>query len=316
MGDPDTHVGLKSLSQRWDNAMCRLGLRAPRQKACGGFEFQEAADELGVRIKRATTARETVENRDLRYRQFDDFNGAESTFKSCNFSFSIFSRAYFHNAKFENCSFIGCRFSECNFRGAEIYSCDFKYARFQNCLIESRDIIPSLPPEPNLRRELLQNLRVNAIQLGSTDEVRAYTLEEISAELEHYKRALFGYDRYYQRKYPTSLDKIIVLIKLISHAISGFFWGHGERPFKLLLSVIILLILASFVNWFSYEPDSSLGDIFYGGSIFLQTLNVFLGIGDAFDQAGYKLVNYAIVLMRYVYIGLLVTVAMRSITYR
>ncbi|WP_206360226.1 pentapeptide repeat-containing protein, partial [Pseudomonas viridiflava] len=92
-----------------------------------------------------------------------------------------FNRCYFRGVIFTSCDFTSSRFIDCNFKGAKFIHCKFNYATFRRTIVESGEIIANLPYEPNVRRDLLRNLRVDARELGSVEEESLYIQHEIEA---------------------------------------------------------------------------------------------------------------------------------------
>src|SRR3546814_20674864 len=61
---------------------------------------------------------------------FTDVRAKGAEFEGWDFSYSVFTRAYFHETTFANCKFVGAQFIDCNFRNAKLRRTDFSYARF------------------------------------------------------------------------------------------------------------------------------------------------------------------------------------------
>jgi uncharacterized protein YjbI with pentapeptide repeats len=141
-------------------------------------------------INRITVSHRKIIRANWRNRLFKDFNALEAEFDDCDFRYSVFERAYFRDAKFTNCRFDGARFVDCNFKSANFYKCDLKFVQFQRCLLEVEDLIASLPSEPNIRREALQNLRANAAAVGDYGSQGPLILQEVEATKRHYHYGL------------------------------------------------------------------------------------------------------------------------------
>jgi uncharacterized protein YjbI with pentapeptide repeats len=159
-------------------------------------------------IARISVARKTIVRANWRNRHFKDFNALNTEFTDCDFRYSYFERAYFRKAKFTNCNFEGALFVDCNLKSSNFYGCDLKFARFQRTLVDLDDLIGSLPAEPNIRQEILQNLRANTIEVGDYASQSRLILQEVEASKRHYKYALSGFDSYYRRKYLGYLPKL------------------------------------------------------------------------------------------------------------
>jgi hypothetical protein len=267
-------------------------------------------------IERATVARRKIVRADWRYRNFEDFNALAAEFEDCDFRYSNLERGYFRDAKFTNCRFIGARFTECNFRGASFYRCDLKFVNFQRCLVDVRELVASLPPEPNIRREALQNLRANAVEVGDYAAEGLLVLQEIEATKRHYSYALRGFDSYYRKKYSSILSKFEAGAKLAWLQIAGQIWGHGEKPWRLLLSCLVILCVLSFINFWNVMPRVGWNESRGGLNALEYVIQLFLDMSPDARFRGYVTVDYLVVVMRYVYIGLFISILYKSISHR
>jgi Pentapeptide repeats (9 copies) len=267
-------------------------------------------------IARITVSHRRISRIDWRNRSFKDFNALKTEFDDCDFRYSDFQKAYFRDAKFTRCRFDGARFSDCNFKNASFYECDLQFAQFQRCLLDVTDLIPSLPAEPNIRREALQNLRANAISVGDYASQRVLILQEIEATKRHYTYALRGYDSYYKNKYSTTLSKFNAGAKLAWLNISGLVWGHGEKPGRLLLSAIFLLCALALINFWSVMPRIGWIESHQGIKPLEYIIQLFLNLSPDQRFQGYVVIDYCVVVMRYVYIGLFISILYKSISHR
>ena len=77
--------------------------------------------------------------------QLIDVSGKKQVFERVDFSYSIFTRGYFHQAEFRSCDFTGTRFVDCNFRNTIFEDCSFSYSDFTGCRIETDEILKNLP---------------------------------------------------------------------------------------------------------------------------------------------------------------------------
>lgn len=277
---------------------------------------QDAADVLSPpQIKRFHFEQE-ISKVDYRNRHLFDVNGKNTEFTNCDFSYSIFERAYFRNATFKNCRFVGTKFIDSNFREAHFFQCDFRYAEFRLCLLNSKEVVASLPYEPNIRSEALRHLRSNATSMGDYKAQGFLVLQEIEASRDHYYRALTGADSYYKAKYPSILDKISAAARLVVHYASGFLWGHGEKPLYILSSATVILLLISFINFWSVMPHVGWNES--GGGIWVvrYVIEEFLGMNPPKTFSGFWWADYLIVMGRYLYIGLFISVLSKKISHR
>jgi hypothetical protein len=274
-----------------------------------------AGEEIPL-INRISLARKTISRADYKNRYFKDVNALDATFRDCDFRYSYFERAYFRNATFISCNFEGTVFLECNLKGSNFYGCDLKFARFQRTLVELDDLIASLPAEPNIRQEVLQNLRANAIEVGDFASQSRLILQEVEAAKRHYRYALSGLDSYYKKKYLGYLPKFKAFARLTCLQLSGLVWGHGEKSARLLFSSAFLLLLLTILNFWSVLPRVSWGETHSGFKIFEYVVQQFLDMSPDSRFRGFAFVDYAAVVMRYIYIGLFISVLYKSISHR
>jgi hypothetical protein len=267
-------------------------------------------------INRIAVSHRKIIRANWRNRLFKDFNALEAEFEDCDFRYSVFDRAYFRGAKFTNCRFDGARFLDCNFKNAHFYKCDLKFVQFQRCLLDINDLIASLPSEPNIRREMLQNLRANATTMGDYASQRLLILQEVEATKRHYQYALSGFDSYYKKKYLGIWPKFNAAARLTWLQINGLIWGHGEKPFRLLLSLVVLLCLLAFINFWDVMPRTAWLESGSGLRPLEYVVRLFLNMSPDSTFRGYAFVDYTVVIMRYVYIGLFISILYRSISHR
>lgn len=257
-----------------------------------------------------------ISKSDFRNRHLLDVNGKNTEFINCDFSYSIFERAYFRNATFKNCRFVGAKFIDSNFREAHFFQCDFRYAEFRLCLLDSKEVVASLPYEPNIRTEALRHLRANAVSMGDYKAQGFLVLQEIEASRDHNYRALTGVDSYYKAKYPSIFDKAKAAGRLLLHYASSFLWGHGEKPFHILTSAAVLLLFISFVNFWSVMPRVGWNGAGEGLWVVRYVVELFLGLNPLKTFAGFWWADYLIVIIRYLYIGLFISVLSKKISHR
>jgi hypothetical protein len=245
-------------------------------------------------IRRISLSRQEVTRQDLRHRKIDDLNAHSATFKDCDFSYSVFTRAYLRDTRFVNCQLVGCQFYDSNFRNVHFHSSDLRFIRFYRCQTDAKEIVAALPFEPNIRREALQNLRANAASIGDFSNQGFLILQEIEATQDHYRRALRGTDTYYREKYSSVIAKIQAGWRLIWLRISGLVWGHGERPGRILLSGLTILFLLTLANFWGVMPRVGWSASLGGLRVLEYTASVFFGASADQNFRGFLLVDYAI----------------------
>ena len=267
-------------------------------------------------VDRQNLSRATFSNQKWAKRRFKDTNGLKGKFIDCDFSFSIFEYAYFRDAEFTNCQFVGCKFIDCNFKSAKFYRCDIRYAQFHRSLLDAKELVAALPSDPNVRKDGLQNLRANASEIADYASQRLFVLEEIAATKDHLRRIIWGTDSYYKRKYPTILPKLEAAWKLFWLGVSGFVWGNGEQPGNILISGATFLLALTLVNFWSVYPHVEWTQSLGGLRLLQYTVSLFLDVPTDQKYSGFLGVDYAIAFMRYIYIGLYISVLYRKISHR
>jgi Pentapeptide repeats (9 copies) len=262
-----------------------------------------------------------VANRDFSHYTFEDFGARQVVFNNCIFSYCVFTRAYFYGAKFTDCRFVGARFTDCNFRSAIFSGCDFSYASFRGTIISRKEIAVNFPSEPNIRRELLQALRANAISIADDAGAKFFIWEELKAGEEHNRKAREAKEFYYAKKYQWKNNKrewALVRLERPWLWLQRFGWGYGERPLRLLRSISLLLgIFTILVSWNISENFQQFAGNLYKSAKF--TIAVFLGI--PFGNLGEPLIVSLwlvsfIALTRYITLSLFVTLLFRRLSRR
>lgn len=257
-----------------------------------------------------------VEGECFRLFRIEWSEGKSVEFRQCDFSRSLISRCYFHRAKFINCNFTGACFSDTNLRGAAFVQCKFEYAQFKNTLVDAGPMLDNMPAWENVRRELLRSLRKNAESIGEMADVRKYFYAEMDASAEHWRSAFRQTTGYYKQHYSGWSSSLNSLMKLTTLKISKWFWGYGDSPAKLLTSVTVWVLLLSIVL-------SSVLDAPHGGwnatqssHLCANTWLVFLGVSSPLSAELDSWLLALIHLSRYVFLGLLASVAIRRYTRR
>lgn len=248
--------------------------------------------------------------------------GRSPRVNSCTFRSAVFIRCYFRGVTFTNCDFTSARFIECNFKGAKFVHCKFDYAMFRRTIVDSEEVIANLPLEPNVRRDLLRNLRVDARELGSVEDEGLYIRHEIDASDLFCINVFKGKGEYYRNKYG-ALERIGFLGQWLQSKVSGLVWGNGEKPLRVLYACFFTIAMISMILlWFGYSIKSfPQGSNFYLNFMMSLRLSVseFLGVPynvDSFPLQVPFLVSVVAVFLRYVFIGLLVSVMFRSFSRR
>jgi len=263
---------------------------------------------------------DALEGKKHQHSFFTDVNGKNACFEGFDFSYCIFTRAYFHNASFSNCAFYGTHFIDCNFRNAKFRNCKLDYSTFRETKIPTSELLNNLPSWPNVRRELLQNLRRNAAMLGDYQSEKIFVIKEIDAKKEHYRRAWKQDEQYYREKYGTPLKRIAAGLKFLGLKLDNFAWGHGERLWMTLISLLVLLCALSLIVTVVGIPDIDSAQLGSLVAFFLKVLvhhiNLFLGVSDNSGIKGILFIDWIIVVARFLIIGVIVAALYRRLSHR
>jgi len=154
-------------------------------------------------------------------------------FNQVSFKQSVIKECYFRKCEFIDCDFTGAHVSGSNFQGAKFDGCDFSYATFEKSEIGLDILTHNLPPHENLKQDLARSLRTNYGSVGNCDGVNAAILVELTATLDHYRKAAFSAESHYRRKHK-GLERVVYAGKFAAFWMLEKFWGNGERPWRLI----------------------------------------------------------------------------------
>jgi hypothetical protein len=249
-----------------------------------------------------------------------DVSGKKQVFENVDFSYSVFTRGYFHQAEFRACNFTGTRFIDCNFRNAIFEDCRFSYCDFSGCRIETDEVLKNLPDRPNVRRELLQIMRKNALSMGDVAAGRAFVIAELAAKKEHLRRAWKQDENYYKKKYGGFQKQSLVLIKRLGLWLDGFLWGHGEKLWNLPISALVVLAVFSVISsatWASSLVDPSISQVaMMFKSYMIYYVSLFLDAPYKDNLQHIVVIDWIVVIFRYVSLGILVSGLFRWLSHR
>lgn len=259
----------------------------------------------------------SVSLNNFQHHVFRDTGAKKLEFKDCDFSYCLFERAYFHGCEFVDCKFIGSRFVDCNFRNTAFDGCDFEYAVFKSTLVSHKQLLRNLPAWPNVRRELLRTLRINAENIGNEEAVKEYVREELAASREHLKKAREGKESYYAKKYKGLASKITIYWQSMSLWLDWHLWGHGEYPGKLIRTIVLILIISTFYRLFNDNTLSENTTLLTVYSLTIQYLieNMYVFVGVLPDKYPGGL-GALLALARYISLGLFISVLYKRLARR
>jgi hypothetical protein len=171
-----------------------------------------------------------------------DVGAKKGVFEACNFSYCIVDRGYFHGATFTNCKFVGTRFVNCNFRSVTFVRCDFSYSSFDHTYLARGEVVKNLPYQPNIRRDLVRALRVNAVAMGDQETSNSLISLELLASTQHHWEVVKRANSYYE-KYNT-VERVSSFFSYLGLRIESLIWGFGLSPSRLLGWVILAIALS------------------------------------------------------------------------
>ncbi len=251
----------------------------------------------------------------LQFFKIENANGKDKFFKDVNFKYARFEDCYFRNAEFHNCDFTGAKIDNCNFSQASFKDCIFEFTLFFSSILDFKDIKGSLPEKPNLKRDVLRNLRMNAKSQGNYKDSYLIAIEEMNSELKYYSKATFykksrKEDKFYAEKYPKPKDRFRNARLGISLWLEKQIWGFGIMPRKFLITILAVLIVFSgldiLVRW-----DLSWGSLW---DSIKGVLSAFASLATKERDALPWWLTISIVIFRYISMGVFVAIILKRIS--
>jgi len=204
--------------------------------------------------------------------------------RGCKLRHNVFSHCYLREARFTDVDFTGSVFENCNLERAKFWSCSLRYTSFRGCLLNVDEILGSLPFEPNLRLQVLRQLRTNVAELGQKDLSEKLLLKEIETDRQEMSNIVFGASSYYKERY-SRWSRLKTLTRLIRHYLNDLVWGYGLRISRLLATGAIIVFLGALVIWgfhlgFVLPQDGMRIVLSFGDSLYVSAMT-FLVAGNA-----------------------------------
>ncbi|MCI2260917.1 pentapeptide repeat-containing protein [Xanthomonas indica] len=165
----------------------------------------------------------------------------QQKFVRVDFRYSTFEAAYLRSCIFDSCDFTGCRFIACNFHGSSFTGCKFEYAIFERTDISSDILSTECPGSENLKLRFARSLRMNYQQLGDATSVNKAIGVELAATEAHLYKSWRSNESYYRKKY-SGINRLRQWANWASFKVLDIIWGNGERPLKLLRTVLALFV--------------------------------------------------------------------------
>ncbi len=158
----------------------------------------------------------------------------------CHFSGCVFERCYFRATTIRESHFPATRFIDCEFHKPNILDSGFGFARFDGTFISYAYLEPSFPAQANVCRDLAGALAVQATAAGREGEARKYRLKSIKEGERALWRGARWTDDYAKSHFPTDLQRIGAVTRLVGSKVNGLLWGYGEVISRLLATWLLL----------------------------------------------------------------------------
>jgi len=215
-----------------------------------------------------------ISNAEFSNRLFIRLVAKGKRFKKVDFKYTIFDTCYLRNCVFDLCDFTGCRFISVNFYGASFNGCKFDYATFERTIIDSDILNIGCPGWDNLKLKFARTLRMNFQQLGDSTSANKAIKVELEATKAHLYKAWKSNESYYRKKY-AGLNRARKYFEWLYFEALDFIWGNGESAYKLVRSIIIMLLLMTIYDVFVFNDATKINR--YWNS-FLTMPEIFLGV--------------------------------------
>ena len=199
----------------------------------------------------------TIEKKAFSHCYFSNISFKKSMLRSLTFKNCRFFNCYFKETILSNCKFTGCKFIDCNFRKIQSSLGNtkniFSYSIFKDCYLKYEFMLKCLPEEPNISREVIQNLEDESYKSGSYDEYLKYKYKRIHINENHLKSAFSRKHDWYKQNFSRS-ESYISGLKFLCSKTEGLVWGYGEKLLNLIISFsLVNIILFSVIFWLFYN---------------------------------------------------------------
>jgi hypothetical protein len=249
---------------------------------------------------------------------FANVSFLDARLRNCHFSNCVFEGCYFRKTQLTECHFPASRFIDCEFSKPTLFACGFQHTRFHRSVPQFNAIEPSLPGEPNLCRELCDNLAAEASFLGDEREARSYRLRSIREYQEELRHGYRWSDHYSRTHYP-ELERVTAFAKLCGSRLNGWLWGHGEYVRRLVLNLFVLaFVIGPVLLYLAREHLHARGPIDLGDCYALSMasiVNTPASSGVSASGVGLAIV-LSLTALGLIFLGLFVTYLFRTVTRR
>jgi len=194
--------------------------------------------------------------------------------------------------------------------GSRFEGCDFSYASFDKTLIGSEILENCAPSFENVQLRFARSLGTNYQGMGDIESANKAFQLELRATEEHYYSAWKSPKAYYRKKYKR-LRRAEMFFKWLRFKISGYVWGHGERPIMLLRAVLFVWLVMVGIDVSLFNPTQTFGGCW---AAILKMPSIAFGV----VSPGYypDLYLALIAITRLIFFGLFMTLLIRRLSKR
>jgi hypothetical protein len=173
---------------------------------------------------------------------FANVSFRDARLESCTFENCVFIDCYFRRTIVDSSKFLGCKFLTCDFPKTSFRQVTFVYPQFRGCSIPFDDVVASLPLEPNLRRQMAENLAREAEAAGATRDARMYRLRAHEAFERYLWNGATGADEWSRKHFPGLAHRSLAAVQAVGRWANRLIWGYGERGWVLARNALVLAL--------------------------------------------------------------------------
>jgi len=248
-----------------------------------------------------------VDDQSFTHHIFTRLTALKVRFVRVDFRYTTFDACYLRKCTFDSCDFTGARFVNTNLHGSGFTGCKFGYVTFEKTIVDSDILDMCCPPFENLKARFARTLRMNYQSLGDASSANKAILVELEATEVHLHKAWQSNESYYRQKYQ---HRARAFVSWSWFTVLDFVWGNGERPWKLVRTVALLLLLMG-VGDALFFRDAGLMSSYW--EAFLDAPQIFMGAKET-KYPG--LLTAAVIFTRLIVFGLFLSILIRRLAQR
>jgi hypothetical protein len=133
----------------------------------------------------------------------------------------------------------------------------------------------------------------------------------------HWRKAAFSDEEWYKGKYGGFISRVNALRHFLLHAVADFIWGHGEKPLRVMRTILLVLGATSLFTVLFTQHANSVSDFVWRiVSTFADISLIFVGVNSANVASYNDWIKAFLTLGRYVSLAFLVGVITKRISRR